>query len=115
MRPTSNCASDEASAHVYDPAIEPVQMVNEILFMEQLGADRMVNQGPYNAQIDEAKCQKGSDPACSGSQFRSGRASWPIRELALGCVCLAVPYSLPLTDLGTCGPCDGPSSLPGRS
>ncbi|MCC7014197.1 MAG: hypothetical protein IT454_16685 [Planctomycetes bacterium] len=71
----SDYATDAARNHVWDPAIEPISMINEILcYLGQTGAEGMVNQGAYNAQIDEAKCRAGSDPSAS-SQGQSSASN----------------------------------------
>ena len=71
--------SDETSVFVYDPAIEPLETINMILcFMEQTAPQHMVNQGPYNAQINVEVCEQGLTPDSSDGQT-SGSAD----ELAL--------------------------------
>ncbi len=56
----SDYEQDVQSVHVYDPAIEPLGMVNEILcLVGQTGADQLVNEGPYLAQVNATMCSNG--------------------------------------------------------
>jgi hypothetical protein len=69
----SDYATDESFQHVFDPSMEAIETVNEILCMiTQTAADRMVNYGPYNAQVDESLCDTGSDPSGSSTGQSSG-------------------------------------------
>jgi hypothetical protein len=61
--------TDVSSSHVYDSSMETLSTVNEILCMlTQTAYDDMVNMDPYNAQIDEASCAKGSQSGSSTSE-----------------------------------------------
>ena len=77
--PTAEYFADETKVYVYDPAIEPLQQVNEILcFLAQTAADELVNEGPYLAQIDIASCEQGQNQNAAGSttgQSSSSNAS----------------------------------------
>ena len=71
--PDCDYNTDASREHVWDPAIKPIATINEILcYMSQTGAAEMVNTGPYNAQLDEARCQTGSDPSSSSEGQSSG-------------------------------------------
>ena len=71
--PDCDYNTDASREHVWDPAIRPIATINEILcYMSQTGAADMVNTGPYNAQLDEARCQTGSDPSSSSEGQSSG-------------------------------------------
>ncbi len=71
--PGSDYDTDAASGHVYDPSMEVVGQVNNILCMVSHTAyDQMVNQGLYVAQIDESKCDEGkNNDSNSSSQGQS--------------------------------------------
>lgn len=59
--------TDPVSTWVYDPSIEPIDQVNEILcMMSQTRAGRMVNRDTYLAQIDLARCEQGSQGGGEG-------------------------------------------------
>ena len=71
----SDYMTDVASNHVYDPSMEQIATVNHILcFLSQTGATEMVNAGPYNAQINEQRCEQGGDPSASSTGQSSGVA-----------------------------------------
>lgn len=54
--------TDKVSTWVYDPSIQPLDLVNMILcLMGQTRADVMVNQGTYLALVDFNRCQQGED------------------------------------------------------
>ena len=58
----SDYHTDEAFYYVWDSAMEPLDLINEILcMMSQTQAGQMVNYGAYLAQIDGALCGVGSD------------------------------------------------------
>lgn len=77
---TSDFETDPVYVDVYDPAMEGLGTINMILCMVgQTAADRMVNAGPYTAQIDEESCQSGAGD--SGDEGQSSNAG--ARELAL--------------------------------
>ena len=64
---------------VYDPAIEPLQLIDRILcMMGQTGARELVNEGSYNAQIDSRSCQQGGDSSTSSSD--TGHSSGALAE-----------------------------------
>ncbi|MBK7874148.1 MAG: hypothetical protein IPJ77_00065 [Planctomycetes bacterium] len=59
---------DAQHSHVYDPSMETLQTVNQILCMiSQTGYANLVNEGDYKALIDEAKCSDGSDSGSASS------------------------------------------------
>ncbi len=59
--PGADYFDDVADVSVYDPAMEPLDLINEILcMMAQTRADAMVNLGPYKAQINTTVCEQGS-------------------------------------------------------
>lgn len=67
--------TDVARNHVYDPSMEQIATVNHILcFLAQTGATEMVNAGPYNAQINEQRCEQGGDPSAASTGQSSGVA-----------------------------------------
>jgi len=71
----SDYMTDVARNHVYDPSMEQIATVNSILcYLSQTGASEMVNLGAYNAQINEALCEDGSDPSSSSTGQSSGAA-----------------------------------------
>ena len=72
---TADYFSDEVSTWVYDPSVEPIQLVNEILCMvNQTRAGAMVNRGAYKAQIDTARCEQGSQGDDSEGQSSGASA-----------------------------------------
>ena len=80
--PGSDYETDEARSFVYDPAMESLGTVNSILcMMEQTAYDVLVNRGPYNAQIDEERCDAGGDTSSSGSD--KGQSSGSSEEVKL--------------------------------
>ena len=71
--PTSDFALDRAGVHVYDPAIEPLKMVNQILcLVNQTGADQLVNEGPYLAQVNATMCDQGEDQNAAATGQSAG-------------------------------------------
>ncbi|MDJ0807382.1 MAG: hypothetical protein QNJ78_11160, partial [Gammaproteobacteria bacterium] len=68
----------EAETWVWDPSMESLQIVNEILcYVQQTAAKDMVNAGGYIALIDEDKCQEGenqSSASSGGAQSSSSNA-----------------------------------------
>jgi hypothetical protein len=62
----------EAETWVWDPSMESLSIINEILcYVEQTAARDMVNQGAYIALVDEDKCMEGenqSDASSGGAQ-----------------------------------------------
>lgn len=77
----SDYSTDVAESHVYDSSMETLSTVNMILCMlSQTGYAQLVNAGPYRAQIDEHKCEDGSDSGSSTSetgQSSGGAAAAP--------------------------------------
>lgn len=71
--PTSDYARDAVGVHVYDPAIEPLKLVNEILcLVSQTGASELVNEGPYLAQVNATQCQQGEDQNANSTGQSAG-------------------------------------------
>ena len=71
--PDTDYVQDPARIHVYDPAIEPLSMVNMILcLVSQTAADQLVNEGPYLAQVNTTICDNGSDQNASDTGQSSG-------------------------------------------
>jgi hypothetical protein len=69
----SDYARDVARVHVYDPAIEPLSLVNMILcLVSQTGADQLVNEPAYLAQVNHSQCETGEDEGSSGTGQASG-------------------------------------------
>lgn len=76
----SDYALDRARVHVYDPAIEPLELVNEILcLVSQTGIDQLVNEGPYLAQVNRTICRTGEDQSAS----ETGQSSGAVDEFQL--------------------------------
>src|SRR5207244_11447548 len=70
---TSDYDTDVSHQHVYDPSMDTLQMVNQILCMlTQTAYSDVVNKGTYKAQIDEKKCDSGGDNSSSQSGESSG-------------------------------------------
>ena len=62
-------STDEARTYVYDPSMDALQTVNQILcYVSQTGASERVNAGPYIALIDESKCEKESGDDSAGGE-----------------------------------------------
>ena len=58
---------DTVHRHVYDPAVEPLDTVNMILcLIDQTAVDRLVNEGPYLAQVNATKCDPGGGSSEAG-------------------------------------------------
>jgi hypothetical protein len=69
----SDYSQDEQHAWVYDPSMDTLGTVNQILCMvKQTGYVDLVNEGTYLAQIDEKACEAGSDQSSSGSGQSTG-------------------------------------------
>jgi hypothetical protein len=86
----SDYEQDQARVHVYDPAIEPLQIVNMILcLVSQTGADQLVNEGPYLAQVNSTICDKGQDQSASAT----GQSSGAVDQFQLWTVDSARPSS----------------------
>jgi len=66
-------STDPVSTWVYDPSIQPLDLVNMILcLMDQTQADEMVNQGTYLALVDFNRCQQGQSGGGNSGQSASG-------------------------------------------
>ncbi|MFT4539158.1 MAG: hypothetical protein ACI841_002828 [Planctomycetota bacterium] len=66
--------TDDARAWVYDPSMEALDQVNNILcYMAMTAYDEMVNEDTYIAQIDDALCQTGEGGGAESSD--SGQSS----------------------------------------
>jgi hypothetical protein len=80
----SDYATDEQHAWVYDPSMDTLGTVNQILCMvKQTGYAELVNQGLYIAQIDEKACEQGSGSQGSGQSTGSNAKQpmlWKIRS-----------------------------------
>jgi len=77
--PDSDYATDASRAYVYDPSMRSLQTVNMILcLLKQTAFSGLVNEGLYNAQIDEASCQSGGD---SGGE--TGQSSGEMQQLSV--------------------------------
>ncbi|MEJ2694899.1 MAG: hypothetical protein P8166_18255, partial [Candidatus Thiodiazotropha sp.] len=68
----------ESQTWVWDPSMESLSIVNEILcYVGQTAAKEMVNQGAYIALVDEDKCEEGvsqSGASSGGAQSTAGNA-----------------------------------------
>ena len=67
---TSDYVTDAAEAEtwVWDPSMEALRAVNEILcYVQQTGAKEMVNSGGYIALINENKCREGENQSGASS------------------------------------------------
>lgn len=71
--PGTDYSTDEQKAWVHDSALEPLDMVNEILcYMDQTRADQLVNQ-TYVALVDAASCKRQGQQDTGGqNQSSSG-------------------------------------------
>ena len=68
--------TDGQDVYVYDPAVEPLRLINEILcFLGKTGATELVNEGPYVAQIDVTECEAGENESSAGSSSGQSAAS----------------------------------------
>ncbi len=66
--PEADFFTDPASAHVWGPAAEPLELVNDILCgLDLTGYQQMVNRGPYQAQVDPGLCIAGDDGRASAT------------------------------------------------
>jgi len=67
--PGSDYFTDQASVHVFDPSMEALDTINEILcYLDMTAYDEMLNRGPYTAQTDTALCEAGEqDEEVTGS------------------------------------------------
>ncbi|MFQ6608681.1 MAG: hypothetical protein ACE5EE_09110 [Fidelibacterota bacterium] len=67
--------TDKTDVWVYDEAIDPLNMVNEILCaIDQTGYSKMVNKGDYIAMVDMDSCEKGGNKSSTGSTGKSSGA-----------------------------------------
>jgi len=76
---STNYSKDEQHFHMWHPALEPIENVNNILcFIGQLKPGEFVNAGNYVALVDKNKCEKGSgDSSSQGNQSSSSSSSTP--------------------------------------
>lgn len=66
---TTDYDTDEARTYVYDPSMDALQTVNQILcYVSQTAASERVNAGPYIALIDASRCEKESGDDSAGTQ-----------------------------------------------
>ena len=71
--PGSDYVTDDAELHIYDPSMESLGIINEILCMTSMTAyPRMVNDGPYTALVSEALCSTGQQEDDSQGQSSGG-------------------------------------------
>lgn len=69
----SDFLTDPQHSNVYDPSMETLATVNNILCMlGQTGYADLLNEGFYKAQIDTQKCDNGSNPGSSSEGESSG-------------------------------------------
>ena len=67
--------TDKVDVWVYDEAIDPMNVVNEILCaINQTGYAEMVNKGDYIAMVDMDSCEKGGNESSTGSTGKSSGA-----------------------------------------
>ena len=73
---SSDYSTDVPSVWVYDPSMEALDQINEILcYMGMTGYDLMLNQGPYLALVDEAKCKQGGQQDAASSDTGQSSAA----------------------------------------
>ena len=61
-------SEDETETHVWNEALEPIEMVNSILcFTKQMRATDFINEGPYSVLADEGLCFDNDDDESSQS------------------------------------------------
>ncbi|MBF0147837.1 MAG: hypothetical protein HQL84_15030 [Magnetococcales bacterium] len=81
ISPVSDFYMDETHVYVSERSGEALKTVNEILCsIGQTRYDKMLNQGPYKAQLDQSKCsndKKDPSKAGKGSQNQSSGAGAP--------------------------------------
>lgn len=66
--PSSDYSTDPQRTHVWNEALEPVELVNSILcFADQMRSLDFVNEGPYLVLADEGRCFRDNDSDQSGS------------------------------------------------
>lgn len=74
--PASAYLTDTTSTWVFDPSMESLTMVNQILcYVSQTAADEMVNQGAYIALINEKECEQGTNQTGGQGGSQQGAAS----------------------------------------
>lgn len=67
--------TDKVDVWVYDEAIDPLNIVNEILCaINQTGYAEMINKGDYIAMVDVDSCEKGGNESSTGSTGKSSGA-----------------------------------------
>lgn len=79
LPPNSDYATDPSRSYVYDPSMRSLQTVNMILcLLKQTAFSGLVNEGLYNAQIDEESCQGGGE---GGGE--TGQSSGQMQQLSV--------------------------------
>ncbi len=75
--PETDYTSDEQNFHIWNEALEPIELVNSILcFTEQFRANEFVNAGPYVVLANDSRCfNEGGNNDSSGSGGQSEGAS----------------------------------------
>jgi hypothetical protein len=66
----------ESETWVWDPSMESLSIINEILcYVQQTAASEMVNEGAYIALVNEDKCMEGENQSVAGSGGAQSTAS----------------------------------------
>ena len=75
--PGTDYLTDEQNFHIWNEALEPIELVNSILcFAEQFRANDFVNEGPYVVLANDQRCfDEGGNNDTSGSSGQSSGAS----------------------------------------
>lgn len=69
---------DEQSIHIWNEALQPVDLVNNILcFTEQFRANEFVNEGPYNVLANDTRCFEKGEGDSGESGQSSGASNTP--------------------------------------
>lgn len=70
--PGTDFSNDESEQYVYEDSMESLNLVNEIVCLMSLTqASALVNEGPYIALMDEARCGKGENQSSVGETGQS--------------------------------------------
>lgn len=84
LPPNSPYVTDPQFTSVYDPSLEPLELINRILCaVQNVGATELVNEGPYIAQIDFDSCGNGGDAGASdpgSAEAASSFQLWTVRS-----------------------------------
>jgi hypothetical protein len=68
--------AQEAETWVWDPSMESLSLINEILcYVQQTAASDMVNEGAYIALVNEDKCEEGENQSSASSGGAQSTAS----------------------------------------